>query len=229
MLMTTMYVNSTIPAQVLEEIFEKNLSGCLVISDPKDKSVRWELYLNSNLIYYATSLVGKNQRLACLWKQFEPNLTAPEFVSENFDYHQLCNWWLSKKLPQSDLQELLFKLTQEVLAQIITFGSTSIDFFPDRSVGPIILNCSWRELLKKPESLSYQWQQLRSHVFSPFSRIYLDTDNLHDFYNFWKQLDKKTDDEKFFRTKKLSFWLKLLSEKPDLYVLLGSLFLCTSS
>ena len=151
MLLTTMSVNSTIPAQVLEEILQKNLSGCLVISDPKDKSVSWELYLNGSLIYYATSSVGQNQRLACLWQHFEPNLTPPEFISESFDYQQLYNWWLSKKLPQSDLQELLDKLTQEALAQIITFGATSIDFFPDRSVAPVILKSSWRELLRKTE------------------------------------------------------------------------------
>ena len=214
-----MSINSTIPSQALQEIFQKNLSGCLAIADPRDKSVSWKLYLNSNRIHYGTSAVGQSQRIDCLWQQFQPNLTAPKFVSENFDYQQLCNWWMLQKLPHSDLEELVFKITQEALAQIITFDSTSIKFFPDRSITPVILNYSCSELLRQTESLSHQWQQLQSHIVSPFARIYIDATKFQNFYNFWKQIDEKTDEHKFFRPKKLSFWFKLLYKKPTIYQL----------
>lgn len=53
----------TIPAECLQLISQKNKTGCLIVTDPKDRSIQWKLYLNQGQINYATSLMGNKKDL----------------------------------------------------------------------------------------------------------------------------------------------------------------------
>ena len=198
------------PLQILEEISQKQLSGCLVVQDPQDRSVSWELYVNCDELYYVTSSIGQKERFSYLRQQLFRHLNPPEF-----EYRQLCNWWLQQNLPLPQLKQLVLQATQEALVHVLSLEATTMKFIPDRSLELIVLNCSWRDLAEQSHGLIEQWHELRSCIYSPFSRLYINSANLPKFYSFWRQLNGP--EQKFLKQKKLSFWLNLLSQKHSLY------------
>ncbi|MGK7876381.1 MAG: response regulator [Xenococcaceae cyanobacterium] len=207
----------TILSKVIEEISQDDLSGCLLVSDPRDNSVSWKLYLNGSYLQYVTSAVGQKERLACLFQQFQPNLTPPAIASEDSEYEELSRWYLSQEFSPSDLREIFLKLNQEALAQVLTFGKTSVEFFSNHHLKSPLIAYPWDYLSEKSQALVHEWQQLRTSLLSPFTRLYLDDKSKYDFYKLWQNLNKMPEALKFFRSEKLSLWLQILSQKNSLY------------
>ncbi len=206
-----------ISSDILRVISLENRSGCLLVNDPQDRSVSWKLYLNDGYLSYVTSAVGQQERLTCLWQQFQPDLPCPEFSSPDAEYETIYRWWLSRQLPSSDLQRFLLKLSQEALAQILAIEQPSIDFFADRTLEPTILNYSWQEALEQSPSLLSHWQSLQSYLPSAFSRLYLDSQEMYQFYQFWQTINKQATASQEFSATNLSLWLRLMSQKTSLY------------
>ena len=209
----------TNPRLILQEKAQKNWSGCLLISEPQDKSVSWKIYLQEGKVEYATSAVGQRERLTCLWQQFQPNLTMPELTSEVSDYEDLCNWWMAKQLSLSELQQLIFQLTQEALVQILSFETILVKPFPNRRLAKPVISYSWLELAELKDEAIHKWRALRSSLDSNFSRLNLDSKHNYEFYKLWTNICKKKELITLFQSQKISVWLEALGKKLCLYEL----------
>ncbi|MDJ0725767.1 MAG: response regulator [Prochloraceae cyanobacterium] len=214
-----MLTKHTAPFQFLEEIARKKLSGYIFVTDPKDKSIVWKIYLNREKLYYATSANGQKERLACLWQQQQINLPLPKISSGQCEYKQLCSWWISKKLPESSLRKVIINLTQEALGQVISFESTQVAFYPETERNPLFIDYYWQELWEISEHLNHYWHKIRPNIHSAFARLYLHEKKVPLFFNLWKQQDRQVKNDTFFRDQKLSFWLMYLPKRYSIYQL----------
>lgn len=214
-----MLTKHTAPFQFLEEIARKKLSGYIFVTDPKDKSIVWKIYLNREKLYYATSANGQKERLACLWQQQQINLPLPKISSGQCEYRQLCSWWIGKKLPESSLRKVIINLTQEALGQVISFEATQVAFYPETERNPLFIDYYWQELWEISEHLNHYWHKIRPNIHSAFARLYLHEKKVPLFFNLWKQQDRQVKNDTFFRDQKLSFWLMYLPKRYSIYQL----------
>lgn len=207
----------TIPAECLQLISQKNKTGCLIVTDPKDRSIQWKLFLNQGQINYATSLIGQQERLTYLGQIFKTPLNIFGGNSENTEYQEICNYWLAQKLPIIDLQQLCLKLTQETLIQVSALEKTSITFLPNNQIQPTILNYSLTDFLTQFQNSINHWKQLRTEISSPFMRLCLDSKKIFYFYKAWQIWSKEREFLTVFGTQTLSTWLQSLAQKKCLY------------
>ncbi|MDJ0714905.1 MAG: response regulator [Prochloraceae cyanobacterium] len=208
------------PMKMLEEISQMQFSGSLVISDINDKSVGWKLYLNDDKIQYATSTVGKKERLVCLLKTLiPPNLSVPEFISEEFEYDDLYAWLYQQDLRPSELQKIIVLLTMEAFVQVISFEEVAVEIIDKRILSKPVINLDWRELSKKMEKSIGDRQRFRLYGLSFFNRLYLENKDMHLFYRVWKKLHNINPFSEFVKNQKMSFWIEILSKKVCLYEL----------
>jgi len=214
-----MHSKYTTPFQFLEEIAQKKLSGYIFITDPRDKSIVWKIYLNQEKLYYATSANGQKERLSCLWQQQQLDLPLPKITSGQCEYKQLCSWWISKKLPESGLRKLIINLTQEALGQVISFESTQVQFYPETERNPLFIDYYWQELWEISEHLNHHWHKIRPNIHSAFARLYLNEKKVPLFFSLWKKIDREVGWDNCFREQKLSFWLMSLPKKYSIYEL----------
>lgn len=205
------------PLEVLQSLSPDNLAGALVISDPQDLSVRWKLYIHHRTIAYATSLLGQNERLNCLWQQFQGDLSLPALTSSESDYAQLQRWGRAQQLPLATLPEFFARTSQEAIAQVLAFEPTAIEFFPHETLDLPFRIPMGLDVLNRSQQLSEQWQQIRAVLPSPFSRLYLDPSQTYAFYKSWQAIDSRLSGSKVAHSGKISFWLQLLSQKLCLY------------
>ncbi|GFE69188.1 response regulator [Chroococcus sp. FPU101] len=216
----------TTPAECLQLISQKNKTGCLIITDPKDLSIQWKLYLNQGQINYATSLVGQQERLTYLGQKFKAPLNFLRPDSEMAEYQEICNYWLTQKLPIIELQQLCLKLTQETLIQVSALEQTSITFLPNNQLQPTILNYSWRDFLAQFQASINHWKQLRTEIASPFIRLCLDSQKIFHFYKAWQIWSKEREFLTVFGTQSLSAWLQSLAQKKCLYEIATQMQVC---
>lgn len=216
----------TTPAECLQLISQKNKTGCLIVTDPKDLSIQWKLYLNQGQINYATSLVGQQERLTYLGQKFKAPLNFFRPDSELAEYQEICNYWLTQKLPIIELQQLCLKLTQETLIQVSALEQTSITFLPNNQLQPTILNYSWRDFLAQFQASINHWKQLRTEIASPFIRLCLDSQKIFHFYKAWQLWSKEQEFLTVFGTQSLSVWLQSLAQKKCLYEIATQMQVC---
>ncbi|WP_241392612.1 response regulator [Rippkaea orientalis] len=210
--MTTNIAMETQWSQVIAEGYQ---AGCFQITNPQDTSVAWCLYFNGKNIEYVTSKTGKKQRLSCLLKLFMNEVSLPDLQWQKEEYQNLCNWWKSKQLSQSELHKLLFQLSQEALAQILTINRPLVNFFPTHKISFSVTAYPSEMLLQSAEKSSQKWQQLSIDGITPFSRLYLNPEKTYEFYQFWKQQNSLSQSN----SRKISFWLLNLAQKKCLYEL----------
>lgn len=216
----------TTPAECLQRISLKNKTGCLIVTDPKDPIIQWSLYFNQGQINYATSLIGQRERLAYLGQKYQTPLNFFRFNSENTEYQEMCNYWLTQKLPIIGLQQLCLKLTQETLIQVSALEQTSIKFVPNNQLQPTVLNYSWPDFLAQFQPSVNYWKQLRTEIASPFIRLCLDSQKIFHFYKAWQIWSKERDFSVVFGTQSLSVWLQSLAQKKCLYEIATQMKVC---
>ena len=208
---------NTKPFEFLAEIAQKQLSGYIFVTDPKDKSIVWKIYLNRDKLYYATSANGQIERLSCLWQQQRLEMPMPKITLGQCEYKQLCSWWISKRLPEAGLRKLIINLTQEALGQVISFESTQVEFYPKTERSPLFIDHYWQELWEISEHLNHYWHKIRPNIHSAFARLYLHEKKVPLFFSLWKKIDREVGWDSRFREQKLSFWLMSLPEKFSIY------------
>ncbi|WP_146136520.1 response regulator [Aphanothece hegewaldii] len=207
----------TIPAECLQLISQKNKTGCLIVTDPKDRSIQWKLYVNQGQINYGTSLIGQQERLTYLGQILKTPLNIFNYDPEHTEYQEICNYWLTQKLPIIDLQQLCLKLTQETLVQVSALERTSITFLPNNQLQPTVLNYSLRDFFAQFQTAINHWKQLRTEISSPFIRLCLDSQKIFHFYKAWQIWSKEREFLSVFGTQTLSAWLQSLAQKKCLY------------
>ncbi|GAB4231368.1 MAG: response regulator [Stanieria sp.] len=205
--------------QILKKASERKWSGCLVVSQPKDRSVNWQLYFNNGEMQYATSATGQTERISYLWQQFQPNLNPPELTSKDSEYQQLCDYFSQHNLPQSELKQLLLNCSQEALVQVLSFKQAEVEVINNQLISEAITNFSWLDLATKAKQFILGWQEVLDDCDSPFNRIYLDNKNTFNFYKIWKKNAEDSQQNHLINFGKLSTIVDLLLQKKSLYQL----------
>lgn len=205
------------PFQLLEEKSQQAWSGCVRISEPKDDSVGWQIYLAAGKIQYATSIAGKQNRLLYLWEQFKPPTSCPTLKNQGSEYSQLFEWWSIKKISDSEISELLFKFTQEALIQVASINQTTAQFKENLTLPESIAEFDWNDFELKTDI--EQWTPVRAYLGSPFSRLQLEQNNSLRFYKIWKKLYDNPELADLANAQKLSSLVGLFAQKKSFYYL----------
>lgn len=97
-----------IPGKVLQTLIERRLSGTVSIYDPVDESVFWQLYLGGGKLHFATSGMGKRERLDYLLGQLFPSTQFPISDALSRDYDYICQIWRMGKFSLQQVRQVLF-------------------------------------------------------------------------------------------------------------------------
>ncbi len=210
--------NLVSPLFIIEEKLKQAWSGCLEFTEPKNNSVSWHIYCSGGRVQYATSTIGQQDRLQYLWKFYQIESDCPQINATESEYVQLRKWGTDTKLADLDLQILLLQFTQEAITQVLSLDRASIKLSENKILKETIADFSWHDLtiieLKKKAK---KWTEIRTHINSPFSRIYLQQDNTLKFYKFWKNLGTNPDMADVATSQKISSLVNLLSAKNSFY------------
>lgn len=162
-----------IPGQVLQGLIGRKVSGTVTIYDPLDNSVFWHLYLGDGKLHFATSGMGKSERLAYLLGQLFPKTKFPIPDPLSNDYAYVCKIWQMGKLSLKQVRHVLFFITQEAIAQFLALPRAAVTFERSLGLDPLLLSLSLKQMVRPLQPTMRQWVQLRSDVSSPFQRLYL--------------------------------------------------------
>ncbi len=207
-----MSTNLKMIPQWLKIIAEGNQTGCFQITDSRDNTIIWNLYINGKNLHYATSNIGKKERLSYLLKKVSHPQSLPNLEFKDNEYKELLSWGNSQGLSEQKIQQLLFNLSQEALGQILLIKDPSVELLSNNKIEDPIGNFSLESLVETAQKSSQKWQQLSVNFVTPFSRLYLDSEKTYDFYQFWKKQEQSN-------SRRISFWLLNLAKKKCLYEL----------
>jgi twitching motility two-component system response regulator PilG len=177
----------TYPRKVIQHMVEKGASGCMTFHDPQDSSVRWNLYVRRGQLTYATSASRKTERLQCLIRSIQPELSQLEFPDQDSEYQMLCQWWHRAGLPMARLRQLLMRLTLEAWVQTLALPKVLVEFNKLSKIEPILIETPLTQIQSPLWQMALQWQQWRQNLPSPFSRLYLEPDKHPAFRTLWQQ------------------------------------------
>ncbi|MGB2924587.1 MAG: response regulator [Limnothrix sp.] len=163
-----------IPGKALQSLITRQVSGKVTVFDPSDESVYWNLYLGGGKIHFATSGMGKPERLAYLLKRLFPNTRFPLPDGLRHDYNYVCKIWKMGKFSLKQVRQVLFYLTQEALTQILTLPRAAIAFDKSLGLDPLLLSLSLRQMVRPLQPQLRSWVQIRSVINSPFQRLYVE-------------------------------------------------------
>ncbi|AMA10155.1 response regulator [Picosynechococcus sp. PCC 73109] len=163
--------NVVIPGQVLQSLIQRQMSGTMTIYDPLDESVFWQLYFGGGKLHFATSGMGKRERLTYLLGQLFPKAKFPMGDSFSQDYDYICQIWKAGKLSLQQVRQVLFFTTQEAIAQFLSLPRAAIKFERALNLDPLLLSLSLKEMVRPIQPTVRQWVQLRPEIASPFQRL----------------------------------------------------------
>lgn len=178
------------PLKALQNIVHREISGRLTIQEPGDESSGWRIHVGKGCLHFADSLVGQRERLAYLLQRSNSGLadhlaTALPAPSVESTYDYLYKSWQRKDTNLAGLRQLIYFLSQEALAWVLTLPNATLHF--DRTVGldPVLLSVPFQKSISPLGSHVKDWRQLRPHLTSPFQRL-----QLVDTKQFIQQFDK---------------------------------------
>jgi twitching motility two-component system response regulator PilG len=177
----------TYPRKVIQHMVEKGASGCMTFHDPQDSSVCWNLYVRRGQLTYATSTSRKTERLQCLIRSIQPELSQLEFPDRDSEYQMLCQWWHRAGLPMARLRQLLMRLTLEAWVQTLALPKVLVEFNKVSKIEPILIETPLTQIQSPLWQMALQWQQWRQNLPSPFSRLYLEPEKHTAFRTLWQQ------------------------------------------
>jgi twitching motility two-component system response regulator PilG len=163
-----------IPGKALQSLISRQVSGTVTIFDPSDESVYWHIYLGGGKIHFATSGVGRQERLAYLLKQLFPGTQFPLPKNIPQDYAYVCKIWKMKKFSLKQVRQVLFYMTQEALTQILTLPRAAIKFDKTLGLDPLLLSLSLQQMIRPLQPQIRSWVQVRASINSPFQRLHLE-------------------------------------------------------
>ena len=200
------------PLLILKEKFQQAWSGCLEIAEPEDSSISWQIYLSQGKVQYATSTAGNQERLNYLWQQLNLGSNCPQVTAAN-EYEQICQWCNGNS--DSNATELLLKLTQEALNQILSIEKADIKTIENRVLSAPVTSFAIKDLLSQP--LVDSWKKVRSYLKNSFARLDIKKDNSFKFYKLWKDLGQDPEFDDFINNQKISFILDKCSKSLAFY------------
>jgi twitching motility two-component system response regulator PilG len=171
------------PAHALRTRFAEKSSGRLIISDPKDHSKLWQVYLSKGYLHFANSAMGHQKRLSYVLQRYYPKLDIP-LDQDSTDYDLLCGCWKAGQLTLDEIRKLLLLLTQEALVQILALPETQIQFENWSKLDPPLLTVAPEKIIVPLRPLITQWKTLWLSLGSPFHQLLI-----HDLSRFSKQCE----------------------------------------
>lgn len=174
-------------AEALRDIIKQELSGQLIIKDPLDSAIIWEVYFGNGELHFATNQIGQRERLTYLTSHHHPEINFKEFNPGESDYQFICHQWQSGILTLKQVRQLAFTCTQEAFIHIMAIGDAEMEFNLDAHLDVLILSASVQQIITPIKELIWQWQKIRPHITSPLVRIYLS--NIDSLYQYlWQEL-----------------------------------------
>ncbi|BAW95323.1 two-component response regulator [[Synechococcus] sp. NIES-970] len=162
-----------IPGKALQTLIERRVSGTVSVYDPVDDSVFWQLYLGGGKLHFATSGMGKPERLDYLLGQLFPSTQFPISDTLSRDYDYICQIWKMGKFSLQQVRQVLFFITQEAVSQFLALPRAAVKFERTLGLDPLLLSLSLRQIVRPLQDTIRSWVQLRSDISSPFQRLYL--------------------------------------------------------
>ncbi len=165
-----------IPSKALKALILKQASGLVTIFDPTDESVFWHLYFSSGKLQYATSGMGRKERLTYLLKQLFPksDFPIPNGLSSEEEYLYIRKLLGSSKLSAKQVKQVLYYLTQEAIAQVLSIPRAALQYDPKTLLPePAILSLSIGKMLRPLQTQIKDIVKLRTAIGSPFQRLQL--------------------------------------------------------
>ncbi len=205
------------PHRVLEEMASRGVSGYLHIQDPLDQSVGWQLFMDGKNLNYASSIMGQPERVACLLQQFQPELADLDIKEGELEYSQIYNAAHQRKIPMIQLRQLLVNLSLEALVQVLTMNRANVQFSKTQRIDPILVVVPVKQVIPNLWKFVSKWEALRLDIPSPFSRLFLDPQQVSQFCEVWQQTQQDPTYAQFYTPEQLPVWIQLLTEKLSLY------------
>ncbi|MGL5795169.1 MAG: response regulator [Waterburya sp.] len=207
------------PLQVLTAKSQEHWSGCMEIKEPKDASVSWHIYLLQGKIQYVCTTIGQQTRLNYLWQKYKLGSNCPELDidSKISEYSQLCQWLLDKQLAEPNIKKLLFMFALEGLTHVLSIDQTNIEFKPAKRINKSLVCFEFTKYYEQIKEQIEAWHEVRSYLFSPLSRLYLDQKNALKFYKIWKELYTDPELAPLTKSQQLSSFVSLFVAKNNLY------------
>jgi twitching motility two-component system response regulator PilG len=159
-----------IPRELLEQLTADKFTGQLVIRNPFDEFVDWQIYLGNGKIHFANSAVGNGKRLNyMLGKLFQhSHLQLPTGLES--DYNYICDLWKRKYFSFQQTRSVLTQFTQEALVQALSLPKTEYKLEPNNKLRHLFLNLNLEQAVGPIEKKVDYWWELRSEINSPFQR-----------------------------------------------------------
>jgi len=203
----------TNPYKALQEIAVQKLCGHILITDPRDATIKWRLYLGGKRLHYATTTSGQVERIGYLWHAYQSALedsalnkrtigttiiealkfqTAqdlPASQKDNLEYATLYNWSRHCRIQIFHFKQLLKALSLEALIQAVSIVDAKIEFHEHPHPEPILMISSVPDLLRSSLDEIQQWRSLKVYLPSPFARFYLDDSKASRFSGMIRSLD----------------------------------------
>jgi twitching motility two-component system response regulator PilG len=157
-------------------------------------SVSWSIYLDGGSLTYASNSVDPFDRLelhlrrlsqrvpslisetrAHLRAMFEPGDTSP--LERNADYRAIC-WLVDQRILSSvEAAELVEGLLKEVLESFLLLPEGRCEFFESQNTLPWYCRMALPPLVDYCRRRIQAWQALAPHIWSPYQRPYLFSQN----------------------------------------------------
>lgn len=161
------------PTKALQKIVTNNLSGRLTIRETSDPSVFWRVHFGNGKVHFASSLTGYKERLSYYLSRFCPELKELSLEGFQSDYQAICHYWKAGKLSLQQAREVLLKLTQDALVQVLNLPQAGLQFEKTVGLDPILLSLPLKQtILPLRESIG-KWGKIRGEIASPFQRVFI--------------------------------------------------------
>lgn len=208
------------PLQVINDKSKESWSGCIEVTEPKDASVSWHIYLLQGKIQYVNTTSGQQERLNYLWQKFKLGSECPLLSEQKIsEYSQLCQWLSDKQLSEVDIKKLLFMFIKEGLIQVLSIKKTSVELKPAKRIKNSIVSFELKKIYhyEQVKEQVEAWHEARKYFYSSLSRLYLEQKNALKFYKIWKILYTEKAFEALANSQKLSSFVSLFVAKSNLY------------
>lgn len=190
------------PSKILTKLVNEKFSGKITIVNSQDESVKWRIFMGNGKVHFATSMMGKKERLQYLLGHYfnHNNYEIPNNIQD--DYQFLCNLWHTDKVGVQQVRQIITKITQECLIQCLALPQTNIELESTVGLNPLLVSMPVKDLIVPVRNQIRYWVQMRSEISSPFQRPLVENlDELKSqtwinekYYNFAEKLKVLVND-----------------------------------
>ncbi len=159
-----------VPYNFLQKLVQHQVSGKLIVQNPFDEYVNWQIYLGNGKIHVANSRVGSSERLAYLLGQYlkDRNIQLPTDLID--DYEFICRLRKQEIFSFQETRTILTQCTQEALVQILSLPKSNCYLDSKSRLEQLFLNLDFEQIAALIKPKIRYWWQLRSEINSPFQR-----------------------------------------------------------